>query len=88
MLISIQAKHNICQVIASLDEEFSILCTVPEDLLDELKPLPLHPLDFIPGQHFMQERAHSLDLDPTNWLWLEEVELVQWIIHKYKKAFT
>jgi hypothetical protein len=75
-------------VIAPLDEEFHITCTLPDDLIARLVPLPSHPPDFVAGEHFTQECADSLDLDPANWLWLDEVKLIRWIVHKHAKAFA
>jgi hypothetical protein len=64
-------------VIAPLDEEFCITRTLPDNPIGGLVPLPLHPPDFVHGERFTQERADSLGLDPANWLWLDEVKLVQ-----------
>jgi hypothetical protein len=75
-------------VIAPLDEEFHITRTLPDNLIARLVPLPLHPLDFVPGECFTQEHADSLGLDPTNWLWLDKVKLVRWIVCEHEKAFA
>ena len=39
-------------VLAPLDEEFHITQSLLDDPLSRLKPLPLHPPDFIPGVCF------------------------------------
>jgi hypothetical protein len=70
-------------VIAPLDEEFHITCTLPDNLIPRLVPFPSHPPDFVPGEHFTQEHADSLDLDPANWLWPDEVKLVWWIVREH-----
>ena len=75
-------------ILAPLDEEFHITQSLLDDPLAGLKPLPLHPPNFSPGVHFTQEHADNLDLDPTNWLWLDEVKLICWIILKHKMAFA
>ena len=75
-------------MIAPVDEEFCITQTLPDNPLSGLLPLPLHPPDFIPGIHFTQEHADSLDLDPTNWLWPEEVKLVHWIVCEHENTFA
>ena len=75
-------------VLAPLDEEFHITQSLLDDLLARLKPLPLHPSDFIPGVCFTQERSDNLDLNPANWLWPDEVKLVCWIVLEHEMAFT
>ena len=75
-------------VITPVDEEFYITQTLLDNLLSGLVPLPLHPLDFIPGEHCIQGHADNLDLNPTNWLWPEKVKLIHWIVHKHEKAFA
>jgi len=75
-------------VLAPLDEEYRVLHQLPDDPLAGLVPLPMHPPDFVPGKRFTQERADALDLDPTKWLWLEEVKLVRWLVRDHEKAFA
>ena len=79
---------KVCSVITPVDGEFHITQTLLDDLFSRLVPLPSHPLDFIPGIHFTQEHADSLDLDPTNWLWPEEVKLVHWIVCEHENIFA
>ena len=54
---------KICSVVARVDKEFCVTRTLPDDPLLGLPSLPMHPPDFIPGEHFTQERADALDLD-------------------------
>src|SRR6201747_2368209 len=35
----------------------------------------------------MQERSDKLDLDPTNWLWPEELKLVRWLVLVHETTF-
>ena len=65
-----------------------MLCRLPDDPLAGLIPLLTHPLGFVPGKRFTQERANVLDLDPANWLWPEVVKLVRWIVLNHETAFT
>ena len=51
-------------------------------------PLPMHPPDFIPRKCFTQERADTLDLGPMNWLWLDKVKLMHWIVCQEEMAFA
>ena len=79
---------KIRSVVARVDEEFCVTWTLPDDPLLGLPSLPTHPPDFIPREHFTQEHADTLDLDPVNWLWPEEVKLCRWIVHTHEKAFA
>ena len=79
---------KVCSVVAQVDEEFRITQTLPNDPLLGLLSLPMHPPDFIPGERFTQEHTDALDLDPTNWLWPEEVKLCRWIVRAHEKAFA
>ena len=75
-------------ILAPVDEEFHITQSLPDDPLSGLKPLPLHPPNFIPGVRFTQEHTDNLDLDPANWLWPDEVKLVRWIVLEHEMAFA
>ena len=63
-------------VLAPLEEEYCVLCRLPDDLLAGLITLPTNPPDFVPRQRFTQEHANALDLDLAQWLWPEKVKLV------------
>ncbi|KIJ08983.1 hypothetical protein PAXINDRAFT_88126 [Paxillus involutus ATCC 200175] len=65
---------------APIEEQFCIVRWLPDDPLEGLTPLPTHPPVFI--------LADALDLNPANWLWPEEVELVQWIVCEHGTAFA
>jgi len=71
-----------------ISEEFLITRRLPDDPLEGLLELPLHPPDFAPGTRFTQERADALDLDPANWLWPEELKLLRWIVLAHERAFV
>ena len=43
---------KVCAVIGSTDKSFHVTCVLPDSPLAGLKPLPTHPPDFIPGEHF------------------------------------
>ena len=75
-------------VLAPLEEEYCVLCRLPDDPLAGLITLPTNPPDFIPGPRFTQECADALDLDPAQWLWPEEVKLVQWMVFNHETTFT
>ena len=75
-------------ILAPLDKEFHITQSLLDNLLTGLKPLPSHPPDFIPGVHSTQECADNLDLDPTNWLWLDKAKLIRWIVLGHEMAFA
>ena len=75
-------------VLAPLEEEYCVLCRLPDDLLAGLITLPTNPPDFVPRQRFTQECANALDLDLAQWLWPEEVKLVQWMVLNRETAFA
>ena len=75
-------------VLAPLEEEYRVLCRLPDDPLAGLKTLPTNPPDFVPGQRFTQECANALDLNPAQWLWPEEIKLVQWMVLNHETAFA
>ena len=79
---------KVCAILAPLDEEFRTTRSLPDDPLSRLKPLPLHPPNFIPGVRFTQECTDNLDLDPTNWLWPDKVKLIHWIVLEHEMAFA
>ena len=65
-----------------------MLRQLPDNPLAGLIPLPTHPPGFVPSKQFTQKHADALDLDPTNWLWPEEVKLVRWIVFDHKTTFA
>ena len=82
--------RKVRSMLTLVDEEFWVICmwSLLDDPLARMIPLPIHPLNFIPGKCFTQEKADALDLNPTNWLWLDEGKLVCWIVHQQKMAFA
>jgi hypothetical protein len=64
----------------AMPTEYRVVHQLHADPLAELPPLPSCPPEFCPGMHFMHECADKLDLDPTKWLWPEELKLVQWLV--------
>jgi len=72
----------------AMPAEYRVVRQLPADPLAGLPPLPSRPPEFSPGAHFMCERADKLDLDPTKWLWPEELKLVQWLVRAHERAFA
>ncbi|RDB16200.1 Transposon Tf2-6 polyprotein [Hypsizygus marmoreus] len=52
----------------------------PHDPLDSLPPLSCKPPDFVPTDRLTHERMESLQVNPDNFLWPEEVKLFQHIL--------
>ena len=75
-------------VLAPLEEEYRVLRRLPDDPLAGFITLLTNPLDFVPGQRFTQECANALDLNLAQWLWPEEVKLVQWMVLNHETAFA
>ena len=65
---------------ATLPEEYRTIQRIPEDPLLTLPPLPTHPPDFEPGEHLTLEHLEELNLNPKNFLWPEELKLVQHVL--------
>jgi hypothetical protein len=67
-------------VSATLPEDFCTVCRIPVDPLLSLLPLPYCPLNFTPGTRLTQERLDDLDINHYNFLWPEEVRLLQHVL--------
>jgi len=65
---------------ASLPEDFHNMYRFPEDLLLTLPSLPTSPPDFVPGLHLTEECLAALDLNGSDFLWPEELKLLQHIL--------
>ena len=72
----------------SISEYFHITQRLPDNPLEGLLDLPVHPPEFTPRVCYMQECANALDLDPAKWLWPEELKLLQWIVRTHELAFV
>ena len=79
---------KVCSIVALVNEEFCITCSLLDAPLARLSHLPFHPPDFVPGNCFTQECADKLGLNPTNWLWPEELKLICWLVHEHESAFA
>ncbi len=64
----------------SLSEDFCVIRCIPSDPLLTLPALPLHPPDFVPGTRLTQERLDALELNQGNFLWPEELKLLQHVL--------
>ena len=65
---------------ATLPEEFRMIRRIPEDPLLSLLALPTHLPNFEPGECLTQERLDDLKLNTGNFLWPEELKLVQYVL--------
>jgi len=75
-----KVAKKVCLVPTSLLEDFRNICHIPKDPLLTLPPLPTSPSDFVPGQHLTQERLEALELNRFDFLWPEELKLLQHIL--------
>ena len=64
----------------TLPEDFCNIRRIPEDPLLSLPPLPTHPPNFVPGQRLTQERLDTLELNRFDFLWHEELKLLQHVL--------
>jgi len=73
---------------ATLSEEFHSICHIPEDPLLSLPPLTTYPPNFTPGEHLTQECLNELNLNLDNFLWPEELKLVQHVLKLNERALV
>ena len=64
----------------TLPEDFCNIRRIPEDPLLSLPPLPIHPPNFVSGQRLTQERLDALELNRFDFLWPEELKLLQHVL--------
>jgi len=72
--------NKVRPVPASLPEDFCNMHRFPEDLLLMLPSLPTSPPDFMPGLRLTKECLNALDLNKSDFLWPEELKLLQHIL--------
>ena len=71
---------KVCPIPTSLPEEFRNIHCIPSNPLLSLPLLSPHSPDFIPGKHLTQERMDVLKLNWHNFLWPEELKLLQHVL--------
>ena len=75
-----KVANKVRPVPTSLPEDFRNVHRFPEDPLLMLPSLPTSPPDFVPGLHLTEERLDTLDLNGSDFLWPEELKLLQHIL--------
>ena len=75
-----KVANKVRPVPASLPEDFRNVRCFPEDPLLTLPSLPTSPPDFVPGLRLTEERLAALDLNGSDFLWPEELKLLQHIL--------
>ena len=75
-----KVSKKVCPMPTSLPEDFRNICCIPEDPLLTLPPLSTSPPNFVPGQRLTEERLNTLELNKFNFLWPEELKLLQHIL--------
>jgi len=75
-----KVANKVCPVPASLPEDFHNVRCFPEDPLLTLPSLPTSPPDFVPGLRLTEEHLAALDLNGSDFLWPEELKLLQHIL--------
>ena len=75
-----KVANKVCPVPASLPEDFHNVRCFPEDPLLMLPSLPTSPPDFVPGLCLTEECLDALDLNGSDFLWPEELKLLQHIL--------
>jgi hypothetical protein len=72
-----KVNKKIKPVPATLPEDFHNIRCIPVDPLLSLSSLPTSPPNFTPGQCLTQEHLDKLGLNAHNFLWPEELKLLQ-----------
>jgi hypothetical protein len=75
-----RVDQKVRPVPTTLPEEFHTIHCIPKDPLLMLPPLLTHPPDFTPSECLTQEHLDKLALNNNNFLWLEEVKLIQHVL--------
>src|SRR6266850_2652894 len=75
-----KVDQKVWPVPSTLPEDFHNICCIPIDPLLLLPPLPMHPPNFMPGEHLLQECLNGLVLNAHNFLWPEKLKLLQHIL--------
>jgi len=83
-----QVDKKVRPVPTTLPEEYRTVRRIPEDPLLSLPLLPTHPPDFTPSERLSQECLDELRLNRDNFLWPEELKLVQHVLKVNKRALA
>lgn len=84
-----QVDRKVKPVPAVYPEDAKVERRFPEDPLASLKPLPVHPPSFQPdGGRLSQQRLDEMELNPTGYLWPEELKLFQHILQLHQNHFV
>jgi len=75
-----KVAKKVWPVPASLPKDFCIICHIPSNPLLTLPELSPRPPDFTPGTQLMQEWLEALGLNQGNFLWPEELKLLQHVL--------
>jgi hypothetical protein len=82
--ISVQAYKKVAKKVrpvpTTLPEDFRTIRRIPSDPLLTLPELSPHPPDFSPGSRLTQERLEALELNQCDFLWPEELKLLQHVL--------
>jgi len=83
-----QVDKKVRPVPTTLPEEYCLVHCIPKDPLLLLPPLPTHLPNFTPGECLSQEHLNKLQLNRDNFLWPEELKLVQHILKVNEHALA
>jgi hypothetical protein len=75
-----KVANKVRPVPASLPEDFRTIRRIPVDPLLSLPPLTPNPPAFTPGTRLTQERLDALNLNRYEFLWPEEIKLLQHVL--------
>ncbi|RDB24695.1 hypothetical protein Hypma_008154 [Hypsizygus marmoreus] len=83
-----KVANRVKPVATTLSKEFQIVRCIPVDPLLDLPVLPFKWKPFSPGKRYTNKCMLAWDVNPTNFLWPEEVRLVHEIIKLQELGFA
>ena len=83
-----KAANWIWPVWTTLLEEYHIVRRVPSDPLFSLPLLPTHPPEFSPSEKFTEEWKEEMNINASNFLWLEEEKLILFLIKAQEEGIA
>ena len=84
-----RVDRKVKPVPAVFPEDAKVTRRIPQDPLESLEPLPMRPPVFKPdGGRLTQERLDAMELNPTGFLWPEELNLFHLILQRHQNHFV
>lgn len=83
-----KVANRVVPVSATLPEKFRVVRRRPENVLEDLASLPIHPPEFTPTKRYTQDRHDEFPIDKRGFLLPEEIKLAEHIVSIHENAFA